>query len=88
MIRRSSQGAPFLYAFYDKIGYRLSAIGYQLSAISYQLSAIGYQLSAAGRSLTAHDSTKDIERPILTPEQGESGAAGYSGQFTVIPVHD
>jgi hypothetical protein len=81
MIRRSSQGAPFLYAFYDKIGYRLSAIGYQLSAI-------GYQLSAAGRSLTAHDSTKDIERPILTPEQGESGAAGYSGQFTVMPVHD
>lgn len=74
MIRRSSQGAPFLYAFYDKIGYRLSAIG--------------YQLSAAGRSLTAHDSTKDIERPILTPEQGESGAAGYSGQFTVMPVHD
>lgn len=81
MIRRSSQGAPFLYAFYDKIGYRLSDIGYQLSAI-------GYQLSAAGRSLTAHDSTKDIERPILTPEQGESGAAGYSGQFTVMPVHD
>lgn len=81
MIRRSSQGAPFLYAFYDKIGYRLSAIGYQLSAI-------GYQLSAAGRSLTAHDSTKDIERPILTPEQGESGAAGYSDQFTVMPVHD
>ena len=74
MIRRSSQGAPFLYAFYDKIG--------------YQLSAIGYQLSAAGRSLTAHDSTKDIERPILPPEQGESGAAGYSGQFTVMPVHD